>query len=331
MFVREEFITAQAVDFRELIHCRASRGILPRRVEVQLIRAVSIARNAFEAGEIHDYPCIGGIVVAHSEALHRRFIVSARRGKITALSHDLTHSMVGTHIGGIAAKGFHEVILRLVGVVLVLHQVCAVYVQLLNGGNVGGARRDRTRFRRLPAALLRLIGDEYLSAGGKFDPQIGEYGRIHHHAAGYGRVRRDIRDGFKDEITALIQAEYRVRMSRGGNTAESHEISVNLQRNGAINGGVLHLAYAPHGEPDLREFLRLAWHDVGEVGLVVCIYTGHQLYVAVAVVGKVCAPRVAERAVAPRPHLLADAVVMVGDCDGARIRRKVVAGEKVHI
>ena len=99
----------------------------------------------------------------------------------------------------------------------------------------------------------------------------------------------------------------------------------------AFQRSVLGLADGVDGVPYLGEHLGLAGHDVGEVRLVVGVNAGHQLDIAVAVVGQVGAPRAAEGTIAPRPHFLTHAGVVAGNSHRARVRGKVVAAEEVHL
>ena len=327
-------VAAGAVDAAHLEQACAAPAELPRGVRVQRIRRVEVPAQPLQTCLLVDGLRVGRVVVAQLEAGDGPVKIRPGGVKVALLDHRAAHGQIAAQVLGIAPQGLHVVVLRHVGVVLVLLQMRAVQIQLLQTLHLRGLRRDGARLGLRLFALLRgLIRDEAApGAVRQRNPDVRlPHALRHRHRAQHRVVRVDAHRLAQQLLFARADAHFRAFPAGGRDAAHREPVPIHAEGERRLAGRVGRRADAAGGIPDLREGLRLARHDIGEVRLVVREHARHQLDVAVVVVRQVGAPGATEVAVAPRPHLLADGVVVIRHGDRARVRFEVVAAEEVHV
>ena len=322
------------VDAGDFIIAGAAPAVLPRRGPEQIVSLVQMAFQPFQTGHVVNGLGVGGVVIAHFQLGDGSGQIAAGADVIALFEHGAAHGQIAAQVGGVPAQALKVVILGHIGVMLVLLQMGAVEIKLLDGGHVLRIRRDGPGLGGLLLGNVDgLIAYQHLAGSvAQGQAQVGLL-RTLGQGAGVGQrvFGGQIGGLFVKHLAVQGQADDGTLALAGGQRAEMNLAVLHAQGQRAFQRGVLGFADGVDGIPHLREHLGLAGHDIGEVRLVVGVNAGHQLDIAVAVVGQVGAPGTAEGAVAPSPHFLAHAGVVAGNSHGARVCGKIVAAEEVHL
>ena len=277
-------------------------------------------------GEMIDGLPVIGVRVALLREAHGLAQIGFRLGKASLADEPESHGIETTDVIGVAAQGLLIIVHRTPGGMAVLLQVQSGEVELLVGLHLFGQQRSLGTVGN-GTYLIRLglpLHHESLLTIQFFINSETEFGEsdalsshtLHHHLLGTEHAR------LIEEYTACVCGEHDVQLlARGGKEFECHHSPLLLADiHEQILGCLLHNAQFPIGHEILHEPFLLIGHEPGEVGLVLCIDTGHQFYIGTEslpvdmplllflgcrLVGEVAVPGSAEVSVTPGPLLLA--------------------------
>ena len=130
------------VDAGDFIIAGAAPAVLPRRGPEQIVSLVQMAFQPLQTGHVVDGFGVGGVVVAHLQLGNGGVQIAAGADVVALLDHGAAHGQIAAQVGRVPAQSFAVIILGHIGVVLVLLQMRAVEVELLDGSHILRIRRD---------------------------------------------------------------------------------------------------------------------------------------------------------------------------------------------